>query len=284
LQELGVVIRRVDINPDDCTLNLDDLKSKLNERTRVVAVGYASNAVGTVNPVAEITRLAHEVGAWVFIDAVHYAPHGLIDVRAIDCDFLACSPYKFFGPHSGVLYGKRERMSSLKPYKVRPAANNLPDAWETGTQNHECMTGVLAAVNYIADIGRHATGEKLPRRKALEAAYAEIHRYERLLTEKLIAGLLAIPGVTVYGIRDPKQFDQRVGTVSIRMKDPSPQEIASHLGNKGLFTWDGNFYALDLTERLGVEDRGGLLRIGLLHYNTEEEVDRLLTELRTLCG
>ena len=282
LEELGVKIQRVDIDPADCTLNLSDLKSKLNYRTRLVAVGYASNGVGTINPVAEITRLAHQVGAQVFIDAVHYAPHGLIDVRAIDCDFLACSPYKFFGPHSGVLYGKRERLQALKPYKVRPASNDLPDAWETGTQNHECMAGVLAAVDYIASIGRRATSRELNRRQALEAAYAAIHHYERHLTEMLISGLLAIPGVTVYGITDPKHFDHRVGTVSIRMKGHSPQEIATHLGEKGLFTWDGNFYALDLTERLGVEDQGGLVRIGILHYNTEDEIDRLLTELQTL--
>jgi len=280
LEELGVKIQRVDINVNDCTLDVDDLKSKLNERTRVLAVGYASNAVGTVNPVGEITKVAHEVGAMVFIDAVHYAPHGLIDVRTIDCDFLACSPYKFFGPHSGVLYGKRERLKALTPYKVRPASNELPDAWETGTQNHECITGVLAAVNYIADISRHTTEAKLGRRQALEASFTEIHRYERQLTEKLISGLLGIPDVTVYGITDPKQFDHRVGTVSIRMKGQSPAEIANRLGEKGLFTWDGNFYALDLTERLGIEDQGGLLRIGVLHYNTEEEIERLLVELR----
>jgi selenocysteine lyase/cysteine desulfurase len=181
-----------------------------------------------------------------------------------------------------VLYGKRERLKDLKPYKVRPASNDLPDAWETGTQNHECMAGVMAAVEYIADIGRHSAGEKSGRREALRAAYEEIHRYERHLTGKLIAGLLMIPGVTVYGITDPKQFDHRVGTVSIRMKGHTPAEIATRLGDKGLFTWDGNFYALDLTEQLGIEDEGGLLRIGVLHYNTTEEIDRLLAELRTM--
>src|SRR5262249_9561179 len=150
----------------------------------------------------------HQAGALVFIDAVHYAPHGLIDVRAIDCDFLACSPYKFFGPHSGVLYGKRERLQALNPYKVRPAPNGLPDAWETGTQNHECMAGVLAAVDYIASIGKHSADKQMTRREGLVAAYAEIHGHERHLTEKLIRGLLEIPKVTVYGIRDPQHFDQ----------------------------------------------------------------------------
>ena len=282
LEELGAKIRKVDINVEDCTLNLDDLKSKLNEHTRVVAVGYASNAVGTINPVAEITRLAHEVGALVFIDAVHYAPHGLIDVRTIDCDFLACSPYKFFGPHSGVLYGKREKLGALKPYKVRPASNELPHAWETGTQNHECMAGVLAAVDYIASIAEHASGEGLDRRAALKKSYELIRSYERSITATLLRGLADVPGITIYGITDPKRIDQHVGTVSIRMKNRTPQEIATHLGNKGLFTWDGNFYALDLTERLGVEESGGVLRIGLVHYNTEDEIGRLLGELRIL--
>ena len=282
LEELGVKIRRVDINLDDCTLNLADLKSKLSQNTSIVAVGYASNAVGTINPVAEITRLAHEFGALVFIDAVHYAPHGLIDVRSLDCDFLACSPYKFFGPHSGVLYGKREKLQLLKPYKVRPASNSLPEGWETGTQNHECMAGVTAAVDYIASLGYQSFGDGVDRRSALKRAYDVIHAQERFLTDKLIAGLLVIPGLTVYGITDPARFDQRVGTVSLRMKNRTPHDIATCLGDKGLFTWDGNFYALDLTERLGVEDRGGLLRIGVLHYNTEEEIDRLLNELRIL--
>ena len=283
LEELGVRIQRVDINAD-CTLNLDDLKSKLNQHTKLVAVGYASNAVGTINPVAEITKLAHQSGAWTFVDAVHYAPHGLIDVRAIGCDFLACSPYKFFGPHSGVLYGKREHLKSLHPYKVRPASSELPDAWETGTQNHECLAGVIAAIDYIASIGQRPSTQKLDRRSALVRAYAEIHNHERELTMKLIAELEQIPGVTLYGVRDPKQFDQRVGTVSVRMKGVPPHEIAKRLGEKGLFTWDGNFYALDLTERLGVEESGGLLRIGVLHYNTEVEIERLLAELRAIAG
>lgn len=284
LGELGVTIRKVDINPDDCTLNLEDLRSKLNERTRLVAVGYASNAVGTINPVGDITRLAHQVGAFVFIDAVHYAPHGLIDVRAIDCDFLACSPYKFFGPHSGVLYGKREELQSLKPYKVRPASNDLPHAWETGTQNHECMAGVRAAVDYIASISSRSSDAKLDRRSALKNSYEVIHGYERQLTTQLLGGLSSISGLTIYGIADPSRLDERVGTVSLRMNNRTPQEIANHLGEHGLFTWDGNFYALDVTERLGVEDKGGLLRIGVLHYNTAGEIERLLRELRTLAS
>lgn len=283
LEELGVKIQHVDINAD-CTLNLDDLKSKLNARTKLIAVGYASNAVGTINPVKEITELAHQIGAWTFVDAVHYAPHGLIDVRAIDCDFLACSPYKFFGPHSGVLYGKRKHLESLRPYKVRPASNELPDAWETGTQNHECMAGVIAAVDYIASLGRHGSTEPLDRRSALVKAYGEIHNYERQLTGKLISRLQQIPGITLYGISDPKRYDERVGTISIRVKGVSPQAVAKRLGDRGLFVWDGNFHALDLTERLGVEESGGLVRIGVLHYNTAEEIERLLKELKAIAS
>ncbi len=284
LEEHGVTIRKVDINAADCTLDLNNLKSKLSGRTRVVAVGYASNAVGTINPVAEITRLARKVGAVVFVDAVHYAPHGLIDVRALDCDFLACSPYKFFGPHAGVLYGKRDKLQSLKPYKVRAASNNIPHAWETGTQNHEGMAGVRAAVDYIASISAHVSNVTLNRRSALKNSYELIHTYERELTTMLLAGLSEIPGVTVFGITNPACFNDRVGTVSIRMKSRTPQEIAKHVGDRGLFTWDGNFYALNLTERLGVEDKGGLLRIGVLHYNTADEVQRLLAELRKLAS
>ncbi len=282
LQESGVVIRKVDIHPQDCTLDMDDLRAKLSSRTRLVAVGYASNAVGTVNPVGEIARLAHAAGALAFVDAVHYAPHGLIDVRALDCDFLACSPYKFFGPHAGVLYGKRERLKAMRPYKVRAATNELPDAWETGTQNHEAMAGVTAAVDYLADIGRRAAGAGMARRAALGAAFAETHGYEARLTEMLISGLLDIPGLTFYGVRERARFEQRVGTVSIRLERHSPNEIATRLAERGLFTWDGNFYALDLTERLGVEDNGGLLRIGIVHYNTADEVQRLLAELRSI--
>src|SRR5271165_3929047 len=165
LEEKGVVIRQADIREADCTLDLDDLRKKITSRTKLVAVGYASNAVGTINPVVAITRMAHAAGALMFIDAVHYAPHGPIDVQALDCDFLVCSPYKFFGPHIGVLYGKRGHLERLRPYKVRPASEQIPDRWETGTQNHECLAGLIAAVDYIADLGRHHHPEITNRRE-----------------------------------------------------------------------------------------------------------------------
>jgi cysteine desulfurase family protein (TIGR01976 family) len=280
LQEKGVVIRTVDIRESDCTLDLDDLKSKLNSKTRLVAVGYASNAVGTINPVAEIARLAHAAGAMIFIDAVHYAPHGPIDVKALDCDFLVCSPYKFFGPHMGTLYGRKEHLERLQPYKVRPATDAVPECWETGTQVMELIAGIHAAVEYIAELGRRCEPSVRDRRAALLAAYGSTVAYERTLLTRLIAGLLAIPGLRFFGISDPKRFAERCSTVSFRLAKGTPTEAATFLGERGIFTWDGNFYALNLTERLGVEKSGGVLRVGLVHYNTTQEVDRLLAALK----
>ena len=279
LEEKGVVIQVADIHEEDCTLDLEDLKSKLNHRTRLVAAGYASNAVGTINPVGEITRLAHAVGAMSFIDAVHYAPHGLIDVKELDCDFLVCSPYKFFGPHMGTLYGKREHLERFQPYKVRPSIDEIPDRWEAGTQTHELIAGIGAAVEYIAGVGRHSDPTAKTRREALAAAYRTTVAYERRLIAKLIEGLQTIPSVRIYGITDPKRFWERCSTLSLRIGDHSPKMIAEFLAKQGIFTWDGNYYALNLTERLQVEQTGGMLRIGLVHYNTLEEVEHLLSAL-----
>ncbi len=280
LEERGVVIRQVDIRETDCTLDLDDLKRKISARTKLVAVGYASNMVGTINPVAEITKLAHAAGALMFIDAVHYAPHGLINVKTLDCDFLVCSPYKFFGPHMGTLYGKREHLEKFKPYKVRPATNTSPESWETGTQVQELIAGIGAAVDYIAELGRHCDPSVKGRREALQAAYRATQQYETALLSRLIAGLQAIPDVRIFGITDAKRFDERCSTLSFRLGNHHPTEIATFLGERGIFTWDGNFYALNLSERLDVEQRGGVLRVGLVHYNTADEVDRLLAALR----
>jgi cysteine desulfurase family protein (TIGR01976 family) len=280
LEEKGVVIRQAGIHEEDCTLDLDDLQRKITSKTRLVAVGYASNAVGTINPVAEITKLAHAAGALMFIDAVHYAPHGSIDVRVLDCDFLVCSPYKFFGPHMGTLYGKREQLMRLRPYKVRPAPDSLPDRWETGTQVQELIAGIGAAVDYLAELGQRCDSRVTNRRTALLAAYRATRQHEMALFSRLAEGLLAIPGLRFFGIHDRKRFNERCSTVSVRLGNHHPTEVAKFLGERGIFTWDGNYYALNLTERLGVESTGGLLRIGLVHYNTAEEVDRLLTALR----
>jgi len=284
LEERGVTIRFVDVNQEDCTLNMADLAQKLNSRTRVVAVGYASNAVGTINDVREIVRLAHQKGALAYIDAVHYAPHGPIDVRALDCDFLVCSSYKFFGPHMGILYGKREHWQRLQPYKLRANTNAVPNRWEWGTLNHECIAGIAACVEYLADLGRQVDPSVSTRRAALLAAYSAIQQHERGLVEMLIGGLLALPGLKFYGISDVAKLDRRCPTVAVRITGHTPLDLATRLGERGIFTWDGNYYALNLTERLDVEKDGGFLRIGLAHYNTAAEVHRLLQGLREIAA
>lgn len=283
-EDRGVTVRWAEIHDGDCTLDITDLASKINKNTRLVAVGYASNAVGTINPIKEIVRLAHAAGALCYIDAVHYGPHGLIDVAALDCDFLACSTYKFFGPHMGVLYGKREHLKRFRPYKVRPNTNAIPNCWEWGTLNHECIAGIEACVEYIADLGRHARPEVTTRRAAIEAAYASIHEHERSIIEKMMSGLKDIPGLKIYGITDPARFNDRCATFAVRIGGHTPLELATKLGDRGFFTWDGNYYALNLTEHLDVEKSGGFLRIGFVHYNTLDEVDRLLAALRQIVG
>jgi cysteine desulfurase family protein (TIGR01976 family) len=280
LEEKGAVIRQVGIREDDCTLDMEDFQRKLTDKTRLVAVGYASNAVGTINPAAEITKLAHDAGALIYIDAVHYAPHGLIDVKALDCDFLVCSPYKFFGPHMGTLFGKRQHLDRFHPYKVRPATNQSPERWETGTQVHELIAGIGGAVEYLAELGRHCNPQVKTRREALATAYRTTVPYESRLIARLIDELPSIPEVRMFGIKDAQRLGERCSTLALRIGNHNPTAIATYLGERGIFTWDGNYYALNLTERLGVESLGGLLRIGLVHYNTMEEVERLLRALR----
>lgn len=289
MEEQGAVIRYADFDPRDCTLDMVSFQRLINERTRLVAVGYGSNAVGTINDVCTIGEWAHAVGAWLYVDAVHYAPHGPIDVQVIDCDFLVCSAYKFFGPHIGVLWGRYEILDRLKAYKVRPAGDRPPDKFETGTKNHEGIAGATAAVNYLAEIGvRYGADFAIQyphlrgRRRDLKAALCAIRAYERLLFERLMRGLQSIPGVTIYGITDTARFDQRVPTVSFRIEGYTPQEVAQRLGDEGIFVWDGNYYAISVTERLGVEQSGGMVRVGIVHYNTAEEVDRFLAVLESL--
>ena len=282
LEERGVTVRFADIQENDCTLDMQHLARQITAKTKLVAVGYASNAVGTINDVKEVVRLAHQVGALAFVDAVHYGPHGLIDVRAIDCDFLACSTYKFFGPHMGVLYGKREHLKRLQPYKVRALVNEVPNRWEMGTLNHECIAGITACVEYLADLGRHVNSKSSNRRSALISAFQMIQAYERTLAERMLRGLLAIPGLKAYGITDLQKLANRTPTFAVRVDGHTPLELATKLGDRGFFTWDGNYYALNLTERLDVEKSGGFLRIGLVHYNTAEEVDGVVAALQAI--
>lgn len=279
-EDRGATVRQVGIHPEDCTLDLDDFRRQLSPRTKLVAVGCASNAVGTRNPFPEMTRLAHRAGALVFLDAVHHAPHLSMDVAAWDCDFLCCSAYKFFGPHVGILYGKRHLLEELPAYKVRPCPDTLPDRWMTGTQNFAAIAGVGAAVEYLADIGR-SLGAVGDRRACLRLAFDAIEEYERRAGAKLLDALASVSGATVYGITDPRRLHERVPTVSFTVAGRTPGEVARHLGQRSVFAWHGNYYALPLTEALGVEP-GGMVRIGLLHYNTAADVDRLVAALTEL--
>ncbi len=278
-RDAGAIVRVVELDPHNQTLNLADFQAKLSSRTRLVAVGAASNATGNINPIREIADAAHAVGAVVFVDAVHYAPHRLIDVPAWDCDFLACSAYKFFGPHVGILWGRRELLETLEAYKVRPAPDSLPGKWMTGTQSHESIAGAWAAVDYLADLGREvAASDGLDRRAALTAAFEHIVAYEQKLSKQLIVGLQKHPQLKIWGDSDLDRLNERVPTFSIsHAKIPSAQ-LADRLGKRGLFVWHGNYYALNLSEQLGLEPEG-MVRIGAVHYNTPQEIEWLLASL-----
>ncbi len=280
-EERGARVRWADVDVESGTLDMEDVRRQITEQTRLVAVGYASNATGTINDVGTIVGWAGEAGALTFVDAVQFAPHGLIDVKALGCDFLACSSYKFFGPHSGQLYGKRELLERLEAYRVRPAGDRPPDKWETGTQNHEGMAGVTAAIDYLAGLGVEygEAGPAESRRRKLEAAWKVISAYERMLTERLIEGLLSVPGIRIYGLTERADMGRRVATVALRKRGTTPARLARALAEENIFAWDGNFYALSVSERMGVEGSGGWLRLGLAHYNTVDEIERCLRVL-----
>jgi cysteine desulfurase family protein (TIGR01976 family) len=275
-------VRSVGIERSDCTLDLDELDRLINPRTRLVAVGWASNAVGTINPIAEIARRAHDVGALVYVDAVHYAPHVAMDVAAAGADFVVCSTYKFFGPHAGVLYGRAELLERLPSYKIRPARHRF----ETGTANFEGIAGALAAVDYIAELGRTYGGATLAegRRGAIVAGMRAIRDYEMPLYERLASGLESIEGVRLYGITDHARFDERTPTAALTIGGIDPRAVAEALAREGIAVWDGDFYATGVIERLGLARGGGLVRIGLMHYNTPAEVDRLLDMLSSIAA
>jgi cysteine desulfurase family protein (TIGR01976 family) len=258
---------------------LADLPGLLNEKTRLLAITAASNAVGSITDLGTAVQMAHAAGALAYIDAVHYTPHGLVDVQAIDCDFLVCSVYKFFGPHTGVLYGKYEHMESLTAYKVRPASNHAPGKWETGTQSFESLAGVTAAVEYLASIGEGET-----RRARLVQAMERTKSYEMMLGERFLLGATAVPGLKVYGIIDIERLAERTPTFAVSLAGFTPEQVAAYLGEQGIFVWDGHYYAIAVMERLGLLDKGGLVRIGFAHYNTVDEVDRLLAALTQLAN
>jgi len=279
-EDRGVSVRWLDFHPADCTLALEQLPALLGKRTRLVAVNYASNAVGSISDVGRVAALAHQVGAWVYVDAVHYAPHDLIDVQALDCDFLACSVYKFFGPHTGVLYGKYELLDGLTAYKVRPASDEPPGKWETGTQSFESLCGVTAAVDYLAQVG----GGQGTRRERLAQAMGAIKTYEMGLSEYFLREVRRIPGLRVYGITDVESLAHRTPTFAVSLEGRAPQDVATWLGERGFFVWHGHYYAIAVMERLGTLESGGLVRIGFVHYNTVEEIDALIAALGELAG
>ncbi len=287
-QDRGCKVIWVDFDVEDGTLKLDELHKALEHKPRLLAVGYASNALGTINPVAKITRMAHDMGTTVYVDAVQYAPHGPIDVQKLDCDFLVTSAYKFFGTHSGILYGKRELLEQLFAYKVRPASDRLPGKFETGTQNHEGIAGVLGAIEYLEWIGKEYGDEQTEglmeagykdRRLELKKALVAIRAYEFELSRALLTALQSIPGIRIFGLTDILRLDERVPTFSFRLDGLHPRVVAEKLAQDGIYSWDGNYYAINVTERLGVENDGGMIRVGATHYNTLGEVKLLKTAL-----
>ena len=274
----GAKIRWIEINHNDCTHNIDSIEEKINKNTVLVAIGAASNFSGTINDVKGICSKAKAVGAEVFVDAVHFAPHSLIDVIELGCDYLACSSYKFFGTHQGILWGRYERLAELPVAKLRVSSEEVPFRWMTGTQSHESMAGTLAAIEHLEWIGQTISKQNLSRRESLSVAFSAIEDYERELCWKMIEGLNQIEGVKIWGVTDPSMKQNRAPTVSFTHPSMTAEEIGSKLADEGIFAWAGNFYALELSETLGLEPEGAL-RVGILHYNTEEEVERFVRVL-----
>jgi cysteine desulfurase family protein (TIGR01976 family) len=292
-EDRGCKLTWVDFDVEDYTLKVEEFEKALENKPKIVAFGYASNATGTINPVRKLTKMAKDAGALVYIDAVQYAPHGPIDVQAIGCDFLVCSAYKFFGPHVGILYGKLDLLEDLKAYKVRPAPNNPPGKWMTGTQNHEGIAGVLGALEHFEWLAEQFAGTQKQslvedgftgRRLNLKAAMTAIRAYEFELSRALIEAIQAVPGTHIHGITDMKRLDERVPTVSFTLEGKHPRAIAETLGKEGFYVWDGNYYALAVTERLGIESSGGMVRVGAAHYNTVEEVERFGDALKKIAN
>jgi cysteine desulfurase family protein (TIGR01976 family) len=283
-QDKGVKVNWVDFDVEDGALKLNDMQKALERKPKLVAVGYASNSLGTVNPIEKITKMARDAGALVYVDAVQYAVHGAIDVQKIGCDFLVSSSYKYFGPHAGILYGRRELLEKLFAYKVRPATNDLPGKFETGTQNHEGIAGVLGAIEYFEWLGREFGGEYASelgeqgysgRKLLLKQAMTSIHAYEFELSRALLSALEAVPGLRIFGLTDPRRLDERIATFSFRIGDMHPRTVAEKLAAENIYVWDGNYYAINVTERLGLEDKGGMVRVGAVHYNTLDEAAKL---------
>jgi selenocysteine lyase/cysteine desulfurase len=279
----------VDFDVEEGTLKVDEFEKALERKPKIAAFGYASNALGTINPVHKLTQMARAAGALVYSDAVQYAAHGLIDVRELECDFLVCSSYKFFGPHAAALYGRHDLLEELKPHKVRPASNSTPNKFETGTQNHEGIAGILGAVEYLEWLGGQFGDSRdwsdssfSGRSLALKKAMTAIRSYEFDLSRSLIEAIESVPGTRIYGLTDPRRLEERVPTVSFTMEGIAPRRLAERLAEEGFYVWDGNYYALAVTERLGLEEGGGMLRVGAVHYNTLDEIAGLRRTLHKI--
>ena len=290
-EDLGLTVKWLPFDTTTYRYDLDALDDLLSERTRLAAVNYASNALGTINDVKAIGEKVHAAGGWVYVDAVQYVPHAPTDVQALGCDFLTCSAYKFFGPHQGILWGKEALLERLTAYKVRPASDALPVKFETGTLSHEGLAGTLGAVEYLAWVGATMAAEHHAayahfdeRRRHVHAAMRAVADYERPLAVRLVAGLEAVSGLTIHGITDPAYFDERVPTVSFTLEGRHPRDVARRLAEENLFVWDGDYYAYEVVRRLGLDARGGMVRVGPCHYNTAEEIDRLIEAVAALAA
>lgn len=291
-QDRGCRVSWVDFDPANGTLNLEEMEKALERKPKLLAVGYASNALGTINPLQKIIPMAHAAGALVYVDAVQYAAHGPIDVQQLDCDFLVTSSYKFFGPHAGILYGHYDLLNELFAYKVRPAPNELPGKFETGTQNHEGLAGVLGALEYLEWLGKTYGSEFLRdyqsryqgRALRLKQAMSAIRHNEFALSTAVLDVLEETPGVTIYGLTDRQRLQERVPTVSFTLKGWHPRRVAEELAKENINVWDGNYYALAITERLGLEQSGGMVRVGPVHYNTVAEIERFGEALRRIAS
>lgn len=285
-EDRGAVVRWLELADDGASLDLDALEGLVGPRTRIVAVGLASNALGTLTDVGRVVEVAHAAGALVYVDAVHAAPHVPIDVSSLRADLLVTSPYKFFAPHLGMLYGRRELLERLQAYRVRPAGPALPGKLEVGTQNHEALAGLVGTFDYLEGLGSAYgdVADRSDRRSRLRAAMSAIHEHEREMSRAALERLASVPGLRLHGIVDPSRIDERVPTFSFTLGGHDPRAVAEHLATRAISAWDGDFYAWELVRALGLADAGGLLRIGLVHYNTIEEIDRLHEALIELAG
>ena len=276
-RDAGVTVRWVDVRPDDVTLDLDSLDAQLSDRTKLVACTLASNAVGTIPPAADIVARAKAAGALVSLDGVHLAQHRAIDLDALGADIVATSPYKYFGPHQGMLAARAELLSTLEPYKLDAAPDEDPDRWESGTQNHEALAATIAAIDYIAEAG--GGGD---RAAAVRAGYAAFEAHERTLAQRFLDGIATLPDVRLFGIADPARLEERTPTFAVRVGDQDPIETCRALAERGIFTWDGHYYAIEVFAALGLLESGGAVRIGFCHYHSEADVDRVLEGLAEL--